>query len=366
MERGVLRGIAVFRWGAWLWSAFVVVFNREDIARPWIAWSLMSAAFVVTALVTLLLRTNPTSVLNSALVGAEFAIGLSLATFDGLAYGAGHAFSSAQALGAMWSMAAVLTVATARGPIQGVAAGVAMGIARGVAGILNGADSITVPQQLALASNTVSYLLPGLLAGYAVALLRQAEKEISASRARAAIERTLHDGVLQTLAVIARHADASSDLAALARTQDRELREFLYGSGSALPTGGAADLGPELRAAGAKFESTFGGVVNVVLAPDLPRLKAEPAMALCGAVGEALVNAGKHGAAQKVTIYVEPGEKGGVSCSVKDDGSGFDPATTPEGVGLTNSVRARLAEVGGTVEIESRPGNGTVVRLNLS
>ena len=56
-------------------------------------------------------------------------------------------------------------------------------------------------------------------------------------------------------------------------------------------------------------------------------------------------------------------DDGGVFVSVKDDGSGFDPSTPIEGTGITGLIRGRLAEVGGRVEIEGRPGSGTEVRL---
>jgi signal transduction histidine kinase len=82
--------------------------------------------------------------------------------------------------------------------------------------------------------------------------------------------------------------------------------------------------------------------------------------ALAGAVSEALANAGKHGDATVVTVYAEP-EGDAVFCSVKDDGHGFDGA--PEGIGLSRSVRGRIAEVGGRVEVDGNPGRGTEVRL---
>ena len=50
-------------------------------------------------------------------------------------------------------------------------------------------------------------------------------------------------------------------------------------------------------------------------------------------------------------------------CSVKDDGPGFDPATTAPGVGITRSIRGRVEAVGGSVEIVSSPGDGAEVRL---
>src|SRR5207247_8542360 len=129
--------------------------------------------------------------------------------------------------------------------------------------------------------------------------------------------------------------------------------------------GDGAGLGRALRSAAARFEDAFGGRTQVLVAEDLPRLDEDRITALAGAVGEALTNAGKHGRAGRVTVYVEPVESGGVFCSVKDDGAGFDAVGVTEGVGLSRSIRGRLAEVGGRVEVDSRPGSGTEVRLWL-
>jgi signal transduction histidine kinase len=126
---------------------------------------------------------------------------------------------------------------------------------------------------------------------------------------------------------------------------------------------GGGDLGAALRAAAARFEGAYGGRVDVVVAEDVPTLSAERVSAVAGAVGEALTNAGKHGAATRVTIYAEPADDGGLFCSVKDDGSGYDPTTVGEGVGLSRSVRGRMAEIGGRVEVTSAPGFGTEVQL---
>ncbi len=131
---------------------------------------------------------------------------------------------------------------------------------------------------------------------------------------------------------------------------------FLFGTA---PAGG--ELGPQLRAAAARFEDRFGGRASVVVADDLPEPATAVVTALVGAVAEALTNAGKHGEAPHVTVYVEPAEDGGVFCSVKDDGHGFDGAA--EGVGIQRSIRGRLAEVGGRVGIDGNPGRGTEVRL---
>jgi signal transduction histidine kinase len=216
----------------------------------------------------------------------------------------------------------------------------------------------------------VLYALSGVLAGYLFRLLVRAEREVSAARAREEVARTLHDGVLQTLALVERRAGDEA-LARLARDQERELREFLFGDGTAAgaavgggaEAAGGADLGPALRAAAARFERAFGGRVDVIVANDVPKLRAELVAAVAGAVGEALTNAGKHGAASMVTVYAEPDEPDGLFCSVKDDGAGYDTADVPEGVGLSRSVRGRMSEFGGRAEVVSAPGFGTEVRL---
>ena len=50
---------------------------------------------------------------------------------------------------------------------------------------------------------------------------------------------------------------------------------------------------------------------------------------------------------------------------MKDDGQGFDPGSTVEGIGLSRSIRGRVSEVGGRVEVVSAPGHGTEVLLWL-
>jgi signal transduction histidine kinase len=166
--------------------------------------------------------------------------------------------------------------------------------------------------------------------------------------------------VLQTLAVVQRRA-GDPELARLAHDQERELREFLFGAGVAE---GGGDVGTRLRASAARYEDRFDGRAQVVVAPDLPPLAPAVVDALVGAVAEALTNAGRHGAARRVTVYAGPDDSGsGAFASVKDDGTGFDAGAVAEGVGLGRSVRARVAEVGGHAEVDGNPGGGTEVRL---
>jgi signal transduction histidine kinase len=93
---------------------------------------------------------------------------------------------------------------------------------------------------------------------------------------------------------------------------------------------------------------------------DVGRHAAELESAVYYCCLEAVQNATKHGA-PGVTIRVSLHEdSGALSFEVADDGHGFDPSESHEGMGLL-SMGDRLAAVGGTLTIKSTPGDGTVV-----
>ena len=356
MERSVLQGLAVFRWVAWAWMAVVLAVTRDELARPALAVVLAAAALLVTVAATSLWRSDPGRLLTPVPVAGELGVGAALVALDGLARAPEAAFSAGQSIGSVWPLVGILSAAVAFGPGTGVAAGITMGVARVASTALNDVDSYTSSAVLSLLNTSVFYAVAGGVAGYVYRLLVRAREEVAGARAREEVARTLHDGVLQTLAVVERRTGDPA-LSRLAREQERELREFLFGSKPA-----ATDLGAALRSAAARFEDAFGGRAQVVV-PDGLTLPKESVAALAGAVGEALTNAGRHGDARRVVVFVD--DDNGVFCSVKDDGAGFDPASTPEGVGLSRSIRGRVEEAGGRVEVASAAGAGTEVRLWL-
>ena len=66
----------------------------------------------------------------------------------------------------------------------------------------------------------------------------------------------------------------------------------------------------------------------------------------------------------EVVVY---GDGGDVTVMVIDDGAGFEPSAVPEGrLGLSGSVVARMARVGGVAQVWSAPGAGTSVVLTVS
>ncbi len=374
----LLRGLLAYRWLTVAWAAAVyagVQLTRrgqaDAVARPLVGYALVAAAVAFTGGLSLAYRRHPERLVQPVVVLAEITLGTAMLLADNWVHGS---IVHPNTLPSVWVVGAVGAVAVAGGRRAAVVTGAGMGLAR-LVGLLPYAS---FGRAVFTGVSTVILLsLSGWVMGYLLHRLVEADRSISAYRAREEVARTLHDGVLQTLAIIQRRS-ADTELVTLARSQERELRDYLFGSPASAAGPGfgpgaeagpdaaadGADLATGLRAAARRAEQRYGLDVQVVLAPDLPRSAPDGvALRLAAAVGEALTNAVKHGSAAKATVYAEPTDDGGLFVSVKDDGTGFDPATATEGEGLTRSIRGRMTEVGGQVEIDSRPGRGAEIRL---
>jgi len=176
---------------------------------------------------------------------------------------------------------------------------------------------------------------------------------------RAEVAAHLHDSVLQTLALIQR-TDDPQRMAILARHQESELRDWLYGTA---PLDGADLVSTALRQAAARVEEDFQIPVDVVTVGDYP--VEDRTRALVGAASEAMVNAAKHSGVDRMSLFLEV-EDDSLDVIVTDQGTGFEPDAVPaDRKGISESIRSRVERVGGTVEIESELGEGTEVILRL-
>lgn len=353
LERGLLRGIAVFRVIACAWAVVGVAVSTGDLAHPIVGWILLGSIAAATVVLGRLDLQAPHLALAPAVVAFELALGAIVLVGDGLVFEA----TRQQSLPWAWPAAGVMTAGVGYGKRAGLVAAVWVAAASMIGeGRLRGGTDWGV----AVGSKIGLFLLVGIVGGYVAGQLRLADRTLAEARARDDVSRTLHDGVLQTLAVIQRRSP-ETELAQLARSQEVDLRAFLAGAGDADVT--ALGLEAELRTRAARVVASHAAPINVVVAPDLGSVRTEAQTAIVGAAGEAMVNAAKHARATRIAVYAEPSDGGGVYVSVSDDGIGFDPATASTGMGITGSIRGRLEDIGGRCEITSRPGHGTEVQL---
>lgn len=182
---------------------------------------------------------------------------------------------------------------------------------------------------------------------------------------RAEIAAHLHDSVLQTLALIQKQADLPKEVARLARSQERELRAWLYGHtgyGARKEVAGG-QFSAALAAACGEVEDTFAISVSQVVVGDAEL--DDSLAALVQAAREAIVNAAKHAGVDEVSVYAEV-EPTSVTVFVRDRGKGFDPDAVPEDRhGLADSIRGRMERNGGTVRLRTAVGEGTEVQLEM-
>ena len=192
-----------------------------------------------------------------------------------------------------------------------------------------------------------------------VAQLSVERNERIRSQERADIAAHLHDSVLQTLALIQRNAEAPREVARLARGQERELRNLLYGTRAV-----SGQLADELRHVAGEVEDSYAVAVDFVVVGDVAMT--DDLAALVSAARESLVNAAKHSQTTSVSLYAEV-EADAVHVFVKDRGVGFDPGDVADDrQGVRGSIIGRIERHGGTVDIVSRPGQGTEVRMKMN
>ena len=80
-------------------------------------------------------------------------------------------------------------------------------------------------------------------------------------------------------------------------------------------------------------------------------------------VQEALTNSARHSEARSILIVLAS-EDDRYVMRIEDDGKGFTPARGAKGIGLIG-IEERVAEMGGTLTLDSKPGAGTRIRISI-
>ena len=179
------------------------------------------------------------------------------------------------------------------------------------------------------------------------------------SEERAEMAAHLHDSVLQTLALIQR-STAEREMVSLARTQERELRAWLYGRAPELA---GVRLRDAIDSMAGRIERQHQVSVEAVVVGDAEM--DERLRGLVNACAEAVANAAVHSGTTAISVYVEV-EEGAITAYVRDQGAGFDPDAVPaDRHGIADSIVGRMERHGGSATVISRTGAGTEVVLKL-
>ncbi len=190
---------------------------------------------------------------------------------------------------------------------------------------------------------------------------------------RARIARDLHDEVNQSLTGLLLRLEAAREAAPpeleaeLAETKalaNQAMRELLSLARQLRPTA-LDDLGLAAAIAG-QVEQLGHGDVEAEFSSegDLSDLGDDAQLVVYRVAQEALSNAARHSGANRVTVTLRRHDDGGVELEVGDDGRGFAFDESEGGLGIAG-MRERALLIAGELTIESRPGNGTTVRLTL-
>nr|WP_169735322.1 DUF5931 domain-containing protein [Actinokineospora inagensis] len=214
----------------------------------------------------------------------------------------------------------------------------------------------------------------GFVVGLASSTSKQsAERLAMAMRAEAAtaererLARTIHDSVLQVLARVRKRGrelgGEAAELAELAGRQEVALRALVAAAPLESNGSGQADLRPRLQVlATDRYQVSVPG--TPVTVPE------SAATELAYLVREALENVDRHaGPTARAWVLLEDlGQE--VVVSVRDDGVGIPAgrlaAAEEQGrLGVARSIRGRVAELGGTVTLETAPAQGTEWEIRL-
>ena len=267
-----------------------------------------------------------------------------------------------------------LTVAWLAGPV--LAWAVSGGRRRGaVAALVLGAADLATRERIGQSSLTgaILLLLAGVVVGHVARLAVEAEARLqraveleAATRERERLARDIHDSVLQVLALVRRRgADLDGEAAELARLageQEAALRALIGRAGAA--PDGAGDA-RDLRDLLDRYASTTVQVAAPATPVPLPgRVAGE----LAAAVGAALDNVTRHAGGRAWVLIEDEGET--VTVSVRDEGPGIPDGRLAEAaaqgrLGVAQSIRGRVADLGGEVRILSGPGTGTEIELTV-
>ncbi|MFD7453178.1 MacS family sensor histidine kinase [Kitasatospora sp. NPDC059827] len=321
-------------------------------------------------------------------LGFDLALAVTGIVMSGMTDAPARISHGAPTLPTIWAAGTVLGFAAKGGWRPAAASGAVIGVANILGHGGPTGDNV---------HNIVLLLVAGCAIGYVIELARASEATLTralqveaATRERERLSRDIHDGVLQVLALVQRRGaelggsggagtgGTTTDFAELGRLageQERALRALMTGGPLPAQRLPEADRAEAADPAGPRdLTALLRGHADeriTLSAPGTPVLLPGPAAGeLAAAVGAAVDNVRKHaGESARAWILVED-EPEAVTVSIRDDGPGYAPGRLGEAeragrLGVSQSIRGRVLDLGGTAELYSAPGEGVEVELRV-
>jgi len=351
----MVRALALLR--ALVLANTLVVFalRHDEVERPVLGLAVMGVLVVWSVVVVLVVRRPWRRTLP--VLGADLLIGAGALLLSPVVKGPDFTVS----LPGYWVMAPLLLWAVRFRRPGGLLAGV----------VLAACDLAVRPDiTQANAGNVFLVLIGGPIVGYLCGSLQEmaaqrdaAERAAAVAEERARLARAVHDGVLQVLAMVQRRGPQlgpeGAELGRLAGEQETSLRTLINRQDSLVrpATAATVDLAEALaeRVARRPPAGSLVGTGAPVLVPT------EVATELVDAVGACLDNVAAHVGHDAPAFVLLEETPAAVVLTVRDTGPGIEEGRLAEAeaqgrLGVTGSVRGRMADLGGDATLTTGPG----------
>ncbi|MGW5426808.1 MacS family sensor histidine kinase [Streptomyces sp. NPDC004059] len=382
VELPLWRALAGYRVLTMLYAIGLCATAYSHFVRPLIAVAYYAVLFVWT--LATLPRVRNAASCTRRFLAADLAVALTGILLTPLADNHERIAGGGPTLPSIWTAGSVLAFALKGGWRWAAAASTAVAAVNLVERGRPARDTV---------HNVILVWVASIAIGYVVEVARASERTLAraleieaATRERERLARDIHDSVLQVLAMVQRRGAViggeAAELGRLAGEQEVALRTLV--SGGLLPVSrvsedaaaGAVvraveepdDDGPmDLRALLAPYAGARVSLAEPGAPVELPRPAARE---LAAAVGAALDNVRRHaGERARAWILVED-EPDEVVVTVRDDGPGIPEGRLAQAegegrLGVAQSIRGRLRDLGGSAELVSVPGQGTEVELKV-
>ncbi|MFI5985690.1 MacS family sensor histidine kinase [Streptomyces sp. NPDC051555] len=386
VELPLWRALTAYRLLTAVYAVLLFGFAHREFERPWVAACYLG--FLVLWTLVTFSRVSSAASCTKPFLCADLTVAVVGILLTPLADAQARIAGGGPTLPSIWSAGAVLAFAIKGGWRW---AGFASSFVAVANIVIHGGEPTRDTFH-----NVLLVWVASIAIGYVVEVARASEATLAraleieaATRERERLARDIHDGVLQVLAMVQRRGaevgGEAAELGRMAGEQEVALRT-LVSSGLVPPSRisrdesrgafvdsvdvaePAADEGElDLRA----LLAPHAGSLVSFAEPGAPvPLPAPAARELAAATAAALDNVRKHaGAGARAWILVEDwGDE--VIVTVRDDGPGIaagrlDQAAGEGRLGVAQSIRGRLRDLGGTAELVSVPGQGTEVELKV-